>query len=104
MTIPPIMMAAYLFLHLMAVSQPAIEWGVADNHGKMDRFSGDSNHVTITVTPGCRFIGHTHDDFGTPYPSKADIRDAVATQTPDLVVSKYKAYLVNVDGTVVRVQ
>lgn len=104
MTIPPILMAAYLFLHLMAISQPAVEWGVADDHGKLDTFSGDIDHVSITMPPGCRFIGHTHDDFGNPYPSKKDIEAAIETKTPDLVVSRFQAYLVNVDGTVVRVQ
>lgn len=104
MTIPPIMTTAYLFLHLMAVSQPAIEWGVADDHGTLDKFSGDATHVSVIMQHGCRFIGHTHDDFGSPYPSSKDVEESIRTQTPDLVVSKYRAYLVNVDGTIVRVQ
>jgi hypothetical protein len=104
MTIPPIMMTAYLFLHLMALTQPAVEWGIAEDHGKLDKFSGNATNVSITMPRGCKFIGHTHDDFGSPYPSRRDIAEAVATQTPDLVVSRQAAYLVNVDGTVVRVQ
>lgn len=98
------MTTAFLFLRLMAATQPTVEWGVVDHHGRLDKFSGDLDSVSVTIPSGCRFIGHTHDDVGSPYPSKKDIEEAIATKTPDLVVSRYEAYLVNVDGTVVRVQ
>ena len=88
----------------MAFSQPGTEWGIADDRGQLDKFVGDATHVTVVIPPGCRFIGHTHDDFGKPEPSAKDIAEAIRTKTPDLVVSKSAAYLVNAEGTVVRAQ
>ena len=94
----------FQFVEFMAISQPSVEWGIAENHCKLDKFSGDATHVSVIVPRGCRFIGHTHDDFGSPYPSPKDIEESIRMQTPDLVVSRNKAYLVNADGMVVRVQ
>lgn len=97
------MLAAVIFLKMMAYSHPTEEWGLAQYPDHYVQFEGGPYSVRIDCD-ACLFIGHTHDDYGSPRPSEEDIAIAKRTGIPDLVVSKYHVYLIEGDGKVDQIQ
>ena len=76
---------------------------IRDN-GKFTVSPGSDLRARVSIDGHVVMIAHTHPDGGSPLPSEQDIKEAIITHIPDIVVSRYAEYLILPTGQVIQIK